>query len=236
MGWYGPKTVSERAGDERRFEPGECVVLRYITRDGRAGMSWPFRVVVDREDLVALHIPAGATYNRWRQRPVPGERRGVLEPVEWRREVLRLMFPGRGRSIWLFWSSHNGERTFATYYVNFEEPFRRTSIGFDTNDHTLDIVVAPDLTWHWKDEDDFSERVRTGIYSEELAELVRTEAEDVIEAIAGRKPPFSGEWEEWRPEPAWEVPVLPEGWEHVPVAQWALRTRAYGDAAGRPAR
>ena len=32
---------------------------------------------------------------------------------------------------------------FSGYYVNFEEPYRRTGIGFDTNDHTLDILVTP---------------------------------------------------------------------------------------------
>lgn len=38
-------------------------------------------------------------------------------------------------------------------YVNIEEPWQRTPIGFDSRDHLLDIVVTVDLsTWHWKDE------------------------------------------------------------------------------------
>ena len=76
----------------RRFEYGENVVLRYITRfDSRAGMSWPYRVVEDQDDLVALYIPKGAQYARWGRPPAPGAPRGPLELDGWRRDVLRLM-------------------------------------------------------------------------------------------------------------------------------------------------
>jgi hypothetical protein len=30
---------------------------------------------------------------------------------------------------------------------------RRTRLGFDTRDQALDVVVEPDGTWQWKDED-----------------------------------------------------------------------------------
>ena len=70
---------------------GEDVVLRYITRDGRPGMSWAARVVEDRGDLVALHLPSGTPHKRWTAMP---EGR-VLADAPWRRETLRLMFSAR---------------------------------------------------------------------------------------------------------------------------------------------
>jgi hypothetical protein len=30
-------------------------------------------------------------------------------------------------------------------YVNLEDPWRRTAIGFDSWDHVLDVAVAPDV-------------------------------------------------------------------------------------------
>jgi len=212
----------------RRFERGEVVALRYLTRwGGMPGMSWPYRVVEDREDLLALHIPAGATYAKW-GRPAPGETRGQLEPGEWRREVLRLMFPGEHHSIWLFWSHENGQREFSRYYVNMEEPFRRTSIGFDTNDHTLDIMVTPSLEWEWKDKEQFERLVETGGFGAEFGAAVRAEGERVIEKIERRESPFCDGWETWEPDPAWGMPELPDGWREAPVALWDRRVWAYG--------
>ena len=207
-----------------RWQPGDSVVLRYITRDGRPGMAWPCRLVADRDDLVALYIARGTTYKAWQNPPVVPERR--LVDSEWRRDVLRLMFPGRGYSIWLFWQAEE-ERRFSAYYVNFEEPFRRTAIGFDTNDHTLDIMVTPDLQWTWKDSDDFDDRIRQGVYSAEFAAEVRADAARVISAIEARHPPFADGWERWSPDSAWTAPRLPPTWNTIPATLWDRRQWAY---------
>jgi hypothetical protein len=29
------------------------------------------------------------------------------------------------------------------------------------------------------------------------------------------EPPFSDGWENWRPDPAWPLPVLPDGWAQI---------------------
>jgi hypothetical protein len=211
----------------RRFDSGQTVVLRYITRTGSLpGMSWPFRVVEDREDLVALYIPAGAQYARWGRPAAPGLAR-TLQLDGWRRDVLRLMFPGKQHSVWLFWEPEEAGRRFTAYYVNMEEPFRRTPIGFDTNDHALDIVVQPDLTWRWKDEEEFETLVASGQYSAEFGRTVREEGLAAIAAIDGRKSPFCDRWETWEPDPRWELPSLPTGWTDVPVATWERRDWAY---------
>jgi hypothetical protein len=190
-------------------------------------MSWPCRVVVDRPDLVALFIPRGATYMRW---VAAGDGSRRLEPGAWRRDVLRLMFPETPFSVWLFWEHGQGGRRFSSYYINMEEPFRRSPVGFDTNDHALDIVVAPDFSWRWKDEDELSARVRDGIYSEPFAAEVRSAALAVLGLVERRASPFADGWETWEPDPAWEVPVLPDTWASAPVILWPRRTWAYLDA------
>ncbi len=226
---------SETDRSVRHWQPGETVVLRYLTRDGRPGMSWPFTVVVDRPDLVALYIPAGARYRQFRRLPVSEAReRGydrVLDLARWRRDTLRLMVPGAAHSVWVFWEQEQGERRHSAYYVNMEEPFRRSEIGFDTNDHTLDIVVTPDLSWRWKDDAELAERVALGVYPVNFAAFVRAEGERVIEQIEGRLPPFSDGWGEWQPDPTWPVPELPSNWEEAPVVLWDGRHWAYGAIA-----
>jgi len=199
------------------------VVLRYVTRFGSGvGMSWPYRVVRDDAELTALFIPEGATYMQWQARP-DGTRE--LGEARWRRDVLRLMYPGRTYSIWLFWEGD--PRRFTTYYVNFEEPFRRTPIGFDTNDHTLDIMVAPDFSWRWKDEDDFEALIANGNFSADFGAEVRAAARGVLDMVETRASPFSDGWETWAAPPNWEVPVLHERWRDEPATTWDRRRWAY---------
>jgi predicted RNA-binding protein associated with RNAse of E/G family len=37
--------------------------------------------------------------------------------------------------------------------INLQEPFRRTPIGIDTQDHELDVIVLTSGEWSVKDED-----------------------------------------------------------------------------------
>jgi predicted RNA-binding protein associated with RNAse of E/G family len=207
----------------RRFQPGEEVVVRYLTRiGGGVGMTWPYRVVRDDDELVALYIPTGTTFMRW-DMSTPGRRE--LVEGQWRRDVLRLMYPGKGYSIWLFWEGEG--RPFTTYYVNFEEPFRRTAVGFDTNDHTLDIMVAPDLSWKWKDREEFDALLANGTFSREFGRSVEEAAAEVLALIQHRRPPFSGEWPEWTPPADWTRPGLHPRWREEPPVTWDRRAWAY---------
>jgi len=47
----------------------------------------------------------------------------------------------------------------------------------------------------------------------ELAGEIRAEGERVARLIERWEPPFSDGWEDWRPDPAWPLPVLPPGWD-----------------------
>ncbi len=209
---------------QQPWQPGDVVALRYLMRTtGRPGAAWPLRVVEDRDEIVALYLRRGSRFRQVRR--VDGSYKQIWDM--WRYDTLRLMFPDRFYSVWLFWDHDGPQRSFRAYYVNMEEPFRRTSIGFDTNDHQLDIVVLPDLTWSWKDQDVFEEFVRIGNYSQEFAEHVRQEAAKVIDLIEAKRPPFRDSWEEWAPDPSWSIPELPSGWEDVPPVSWDHRDWAY---------
>jgi predicted RNA-binding protein associated with RNAse of E/G family len=207
---------------------GDDAVLRYITRDGRPGMTWAGRVVEDRAELVALYLPKETPHKRW----AAGPSGRVLADSAWWANTLRLMFPGRSHSVWLTWRP---DGDFVGYYVNLEEPFRRTQIGFDTNDHTLDIVVTPGLEWSWKDAQLLEDQGSRGDYSAGLIEAIRGEAASVIGTIESRGSPFTDGWEHWRPDPTWPTPRLADEWNSEPAALWERRLWAYPNAsdAGR---
>ena len=40
-----------------------------------------------------------------------------------------------------------------------------TRDGLETMDHALDVIVEPDGTWRWKDEDDFAEAQALGVFT-----------------------------------------------------------------------
>ena len=72
---------------------------------------------------------------------------------------------GRFDSTFVCFDEHG---TFTGWYVNFELPFVRTPLGFDTRDLALDLVVAPDGTWAWKDEEEFAHMRRVGAMSAQI--------------------------------------------------------------------
>lgn len=213
--------------------PGEIVSLRYITTDGRIEMGWPCRVVVDNEDLLALYIAANSTYKA-------GPKRSALEKLSmprwsvppnqyiWSSDTLRLMFPGRNYSIWLFWDGVGEKRSIAKYYINFEEPFRRTPIGFDTQDHTLDIEMKPTFEWNFRDTEQLNEHLVHGFYSQELVSLILKEAHNAVHSYIPENRRLILEWSKWTPPINWDVPNLPENWVVSPVTLWEKHYWAYG--------
>jgi hypothetical protein len=138
------------------------------------------------------------------------------------------MFPERQHSVSLFWESERSPR-FSRYFVNMEEPFRRTAVGFDTQDHTLDAVVRPDLTWNWRDETELENHVREGFFTPELAESIRAEGLRAIDEISRGTHPCLGGWNQWSPRTD-DIPEIPREWDTTPATYWSKRHWAYGVA------
>ena len=94
--------------------------------------------------------------------------------------------------------------------MNIGAPMSETPLGFDTTDWALDVLIDPDGTPHWKDEDDFAEAIALGVFTPEEAAAVRAEGERVF-----AERPWPTGYEDWRPPPGWTIPELPEGWDVV---------------------
>ncbi len=139
---------------------------------------------------------------------------GELPPLEERvsgdRHVLTLTTPNAAHSVWLFWTR---EWQFQFWYVNLQAPIKRIPRGILVQDQVLDIVVNPDLTWRWKDEDEFRALRQHGFFTGEQAELIRDQGESMVVEIERNSPPFCDGWETWRADTNWPVPQIPAGWE-----------------------
>lgn len=84
-------------------------------------------------------------------------------------------------------------------------------------DHFLDIAVYPDRSWKWLDEDEFAQAQRCGLMDREQAGRVREAGRAAVAVIEEWGAPFSGGWEDWRPDPAWRIPALPDDWDTTPA-------------------
>ena len=130
------------------------------------------------------------------------------EESVWRdNHVLWLTDLGEPYSLNLFW---NGNWSFLGWYVQLQDPLRRTRFGFDTRDHLLDVWVEPDASWQWKDEEELERAIDLGLFSSEGADAARATGERVIAAR-----PWPTGWEDWRPDPSWPLPELPKDWDVV---------------------
>lgn len=223
-----------------RWQAGDVVAMRYVTPDERIDFAWPYRVVEDTGEHVALFLARGSAFRadpkRMAAQKITDERRPapVHEGV-WRRDTLRLMWPGASHSVWLSWEGDGAARRFLQYFVNLEEPFRRTQAGFDSFDHTLDVEVTPGLTCTWRDEADFLDHVSLGFYTPALAAAVRAEGQRVIDEIMRGTHPCLGGWAHWSPPSEWGPLAVPATWNTTPLTTWEQREWAYGDATLRPA-
>ena len=176
----------------------------------------PAVVVQDAAEQVMLYIPVGA---RWlvpvrdgRRLKIPQPDFELVERTNDDAHVLSFAWPDALAAVLLVsrpdWSPLH-------WYVNLEDPLRRSAIGFDTLDRQLDAIVAFDGTWRWKDEDELAESIRLGRLAAADEPQLRAAAERAARRIGGGEPPFDRDWTSWRPDPAWPVPQLPEGWERV---------------------
>ena len=197
---------------------GEAVVLRYITVDGRIEICWPCRVVEDSSDLVALYIAAGTRYKAGPKLTAAEKRRAPRPPLPadeylWRTDTLRMIPPGQSHSVSLSWDTAGQHRRLLKYFINMEQPVRRTAVGFDTQDLTIDIEVTPELTWSWRDEQELANHVAEGLYSAALASAARAEGERAVEALVRGEHVCRRRWAEWRPPAAWQIPPFVDGWD-----------------------
>lgn len=213
MTWGDNEGAFWNAGDQVVFE---SVAL------GRTLSALATTVVEDGEDLTVLYLAIGAETTRlWQStgEPIPrvvsaaefAEMRLIATRGTWTgHHMMMLARPNAAHAIFLRWTDLDW--SFLGWYVNLQDPLRRTGMGFAMRDQFLDVVVDPHLNWHWKDEDELEEATSAGRLTMAEAKAFRLEGERVIADIEGRRWPFDAGYEHWRPDRAWPLPALPKDW------------------------
>lgn len=202
----------------KRFGPGESVVWRSVDRERRIVQAvWPLTIVRDDEDGVVLYNPAG-TVGKRRTGDRGGPRNrfivrwdGGHEDITWEgTNVIRVHRDGDAHSVWFAFDATTWVPVWR--YINLEDPWLRTPIGFDSRDHYLDLHADPDgKEWQWKDEDELDWAVEQGRIDATRVAAIRAEGERAVARVRG-DPEFGVEWRRWRPDPRWGTPTLPPRW------------------------
>jgi hypothetical protein len=191
------------------FDTGRTVLRRYW-RAGRISFLQLTRVIADDERGLRLWLAAGTPY--WRilaadgrtHHDAPIDQLGddaYLGELTWTgADVMLWMPPGENASsVWWFFDAASG--AFRGWYVNLEEPSTRWEHGVDTADNALDVWVAADGTWRWKDVEEFEGRIGLpGYWTPQQAAEIRAEGERLIKLAEAREFPFDGTWCDPRPE------------------------------------
>ena len=180
---------------------------------GRPWLGAMVFVVEDRPDLLATYLPEEATFGfpdgDW---PGPTGRHPWHGRGAWEGHgVLMLQRPWESYAVWHFWNGP--ERAFAGWYLNLQEPFRRTAVGYDTQDLELDVWMPSRGGWSFKDEDLLEVRVREGRFTQDEVASIRALGDEIGAMLDQSEQWWDASWSKWRPDPSWRGPTLPAGWE-----------------------
>ncbi|MFB7673202.1 DUF402 domain-containing protein [Kitasatospora purpeofusca] len=206
------------------FAPGATVVRRDVHLD-RVWSAQPHRAISDTGTLLEIGYWPGIRAlapTTWTAALRTGDdtsrKDGLvnlaagtwqLETWAWRDTVVRSRFETDQWFSLHHFQSPDGEPL--RLYVNFERPLVRTSIGIDTLDLLVDLVVGPDLSsWRWKDEDEYAHGRRLGFITDADHRAVDQARERALGLLQDRAGPFAAPWPAWAPDPAWPLPALPD--------------------------
>jgi hypothetical protein len=200
-----------------RWTPGEVVVRREVWQ-GRPWLANPLYVVEDSDELLVLYQPEGSPWgfgagDDWPTangvHPYTGRTAWVGEgPLGFHR-------PGDPYAVWAYWGGP--ERTFLGWYVNIQAPYQRTSIGIDSLDLELDLLVSPELAVFVKDEEHVEQSTALGRFTPADAAAVHALGAGLKAQIEHDGAWWDQTWSTWTPPAALlEVPTLVDGWEQVP--------------------
>ena len=196
---------------------GDDVLLTFVRPDGSVGQRHPLRVIDDDGSRLLGWLPIDTPIVGSRladgssMRDAPLAERFTVPRVAvhdvWRgTSTLRLVDNERWSSVWWFFDR---DGTFTGWYVNLEIPCGRDDHGPVRIDGVLDVVVAPDGSWGWKDLDEADAAVEAGRLTAEQRDRLRDEGERCGALAARGRFPFDGTWTDFRPGPGWPPPRMP---------------------------
>jgi hypothetical protein len=176
-----------------------CFTHHYVgTWNGRIGIYCQ----PGNRGKVTRRVPGKSYLERWVTDAPPSDH------VWHSAHVLRFMRAGDAHTVEVWWDV---EWSLLGWYVNLQAPLVIRGDRFDTTDWALDVVVAPDGTARWKDEDEFGHAIELGVFEDaSAAAAVRAEGERVI-----AERPWPTGWEHWRPPAEWVPLPLSKDWHVV---------------------
>ncbi|WGW12139.1 DUF402 domain-containing protein [Saxibacter everestensis] len=177
----------------------------------------PVTVVDDTDDHLAVYLESGTRMlcqvlsDGHDIRSLPGPERFSAPRAQAVRRwtgggILAVFQPNTMYSVWCF-ETRPGIRNL--YYVNIELPFTRDVDGIETSDLVLDVIVRPDRSFHYKDEDELELARHAGMYSDSQIASIREAASDAAQTVRRWAFPFNAGFENFRPDPTWQIPELP---------------------------
>ncbi len=205
-----------------KLNRGATGLHREFDEHGKISHVKPGTVIENSATQFALWTPIGTPvlYGELLQGTADGPRRWdqgwrLAERI-WRSEILSILRPGKLGKTELKWDK---DRIFQGWKVNLMSKGRRTSLGYDTYPYQLAIVIAPDGTWHYKNETELDYAVEIGRLTREEGDAVRVEGERVVAAIDDIIAVSPDDWA--RSFEHLPHPTLPENWGDLTM---------YGDA------
>ena len=205
------------------FQPGDHVLYQGVY-ENRVWHAQSMVVVKDTAEETALAVYPGMecaaprgyvngrqTWNRWKDYLAA---RWDMQPYTWHtNRFLVLLYPKKYYSINLMWN--HAENRFLCYYINFQLPFQRTKPGFQTLDLEIDLVINPDYSWHWKDEEEYKEGIELKVIRPEWVDNIETAKQEILEKLKQIQYPLNKDWINWIPDSEWTLPRLPSNWNEV---------------------
>jgi Protein of unknown function (DUF402) len=203
-----------------KFAPGEVLVRRHW-RGGRVSLMQVVRVAGDDEHGLRLWLPIGSPCWRLVAEDGRGHHDAAIDQLPGARlaryswtgsDVLIWMPENQSYSVFWFWA----DGMFSGWHINLEEPYVRWAdrgcAGVDTADQVLDVIVRPDRSWRWRDEDEFHAKTGHPLYwTEAQAAQIRATGERLTKLAEASEFPFDGTWCGFRPDASWTIPALPPG-------------------------
>ena len=164
----------------------------------------PVYVVEDTAEQLVIYVPEGAEIGfvdgDW---PTADGKHPWHGKTHWEGHgCLQVQRPGDAHAVWHFWIGP--DREFLCWYINLQADFVRTSIGYDTQDLELDLVVFPDGSHLVKDLELLDDRVAEGRFTAELVTWIRELGADLGRELDAGRHWWDPSWAQWKPPATWK--------------------------------
>ena len=211
-----------------RWQAGTQILERGIVRN-KVWIVRPVTVIEDDPDQLAIllqpgspcKIPSFLMNKKTTRNPAGLSRWEEQDSEEWQlcdwvwqtRRILILLRPNKFYAVCWFWLHETNQ--FEGWYINFQLPYSRTSVGIDTLDLEIDMFILQDFSWQWKDLPEYQSGIERGSISTSIAREVEAARREVEQEIDTTSDFLDMRWQNWQPDPAWTPAKLLPNWNEV---------------------